>query len=46
VLALFELVTRRRIGKRVQHALGQIGFVILILLMVFILTVDIFNVVR
>lgn len=46
VLALFELVTRRRIGKRVQHALGQIGFVILILLMVFILTVDVFNVVR
>ena len=46
VLALFELVTRRRIGKRVQQVLGQIGFVILILLMVFILTVDIFNVIR
>lgn len=46
VLALIELVTRRRIGRRVQQVLAQAGFVILILLMVFVLTVDIFNLVR
>ncbi len=46
VLALIELVTRRKIGMRVQQALAQVGFVILVVLMVFILTVDIFNLVR
>jgi regulator of sigma E protease len=46
VLCFVELVSRRKIGKRVQQALMQVGFVILIVLMVFILTVDIFNVFR
>ena len=46
VLCFVELVSRRRIGKRVQQALMQVGFVILIVLMVFILTVDIFNIIR
>lgn len=46
VLGLVELVTRRRLGKKVQTVLTQAGFVILIALMVFILSVDIFNLVR
>lgn len=46
VLGLVEIVTRRRIGVKVQQALGQVGFIILIVLMVFILAVDIFNVFR
>ena len=46
VLGLIELVTRRRLGKKVQTVLTQAGFVILIVLMVFILSVDIFNLVR
>jgi len=46
VLCAVELVSRRKIGKRVHQVLMQVGFVILIVLMVFILTVDIFNVFR
>ena len=46
VLGLIELVTRRKLGKRVQMVLTQAGFVILIVLMAFILSVDIFNLVR
>lgn len=46
VLGLIELVTRRKMGKKVQTVLTQAGFVILIVLMVFILSVDIFNLVR
>jgi regulator of sigma E protease len=46
VLCAIELVSRRRIGKRVQQVLMQVGFVILIVLMAFILTIDIFNVFR
>jgi regulator of sigma E protease len=46
VLGLVELVTRRKLGKRVQMVLTQAGFVILIALMAFILSVDIFNLVR
>jgi len=34
------------LGKKVQTVLTQAGFVILIVLMVFILSVDIFNLVR
>jgi regulator of sigma E protease len=45
-IALVELVTRRRVGRKVQQVLAQVGFVILILLMVFILSVDIFNIIR
>jgi regulator of sigma E protease len=46
VLGLVELVTRRKLGKKVQTVLTQAGFVILIVLMAFILSVDIFNLVR
>ncbi len=46
VLGLVEWVSRRRIGKRVQLVLTQAGFVLLILLMVFIFAVDIFNLTR
>ncbi|MDD4856797.1 MAG: RIP metalloprotease RseP [Candidatus Krumholzibacteria bacterium] len=46
VLGLIELVTRRRIGQKVQQVLTQVGFMILIVLMVFILAVDVFNIVR
>ena len=46
VLGLVELVTRRRLGKRVQTILTQAGFILLIVLMVLILSVDIFNLVR
>ncbi len=46
VLGLIELVTRRKLGRKVQTVLTQAGFVILIVLMAFILSVDIFNLVR
>ena len=46
VLGLIELVTRRKIGRKVQQVLMQAGFVLLIILMVFILSVDVFNIVR
>jgi regulator of sigma E protease len=46
VLGLVELVTRRRLGKRVQTILTQAGFILLIVLMALILSVDIFNLVR
>ena len=46
VLGLVELVTRRKIGRKVQQVLMQAGFVLLIILMVFILSVDVFNLVR
>jgi regulator of sigma E protease len=46
VLGLIELVTRRTIGRKVQQALMQVGFIILLLLMVFIFSVDVFNFVR
>jgi len=46
VLGLVEIVTRRRIGTKAQQVLGQVGFVILIIMMVFILSVDLFNVFR
>lgn len=46
VLYGIELVTRRRINQRVQSVLMQIGFFILIALMVFIFLVDIFNIFR
>ena len=46
VLGLIELVTRRRIGRRIQQVLMQAGFVLLIVLMVFILSIDILNIVR
>jgi regulator of sigma E protease len=46
VLGLIETVSRRPIGRRVQQVLMQAGFILLIVLMVFILSVDIFNIVR
>ena len=46
VLGLIETITRRPIGRRVQQVLMQAGFILLIVLMVFILSVDIFNIVR
>jgi regulator of sigma E protease len=46
VLGLIELVTRRKIGRKVQQVLMQAGFVLLIILIVFILSVDVFNIVR
>lgn len=46
VLGLIETVTRRPIGRKVQQVLMQVGFIILVVLMVFILSVDIFNIVR
>ena len=45
-ISLVELVSRRRVGRKVQQVIAQVGFIILIILMVFILTVDIFNIVR
>jgi regulator of sigma E protease len=46
VLGLIETVTRRKIDRRIQQALTQAGFVLLIVLMVFILSVDVFNLVH
>jgi regulator of sigma E protease len=46
VISLAELVTRRRVGRKVQQVLAQVGFVILIVLMVFILSVDVVNIIR
>ena len=45
-ISLVELVSRRRVSKKIQQVMAQVGFVILIVLMVFILSVDIFNIVR
>jgi regulator of sigma E protease len=46
VLYFAELISGRRINKRVQHAMMQVGFVLLIALMVFILFIDVFNIFR
>ena len=46
MLGLVETVTRRPIGRKVQQVLMQTGFIILIVLMVFILSIDILNIVR
>lgn len=46
VLYGIELVTRRRINQKVQQVIMQVGFVILIALMVFIFLVDILNIFR
>ncbi len=43
VLNFAELVSGRSINKKVQHAMMQIGYIILIVLMVFVLGLDIFN---
>jgi regulator of sigma E protease len=44
VLYAVELVSRRSINRKVQQVMMQVGFIILIALMVFILFVDIFNI--
>jgi regulator of sigma E protease len=44
VLYVIELVSRRKINRKVQQVMMQVGFYILIALMVFILIVDIFNI--
>ena len=44
VLFLGELITGRKINKRIQTIMMQIGFIILVALMIFILFVDIFNI--
>ncbi len=46
VISLAELITGRRVGRKVQQVLAQVGFVILIVLMVFILSVDVVNIVK
>jgi regulator of sigma E protease len=46
VISLVELVSRRRVSRRIQQVMAQVGFVVLIVLMVFILSVDIFNIVK
>lgn len=44
VLYAVELVSGRSINRKVQQVMMQVGFIILITLMVFILFVDIFNI--
>ena len=44
VLYAVELFSRRRINRKVQQVMMQVGFIILIVLMIFILFVDIFNI--
>jgi regulator of sigma E protease len=44
ILYLVELVSGRSINRRVQQVMMQVGFIILVVLMVFILFVDIFNI--
>jgi len=44
VLYTVELVSRRSINRKVQQVMMQVGFIILIVLMIFILFVDIFNI--
>ena len=44
VLYMVELVSGRSINRKVQQVMMQVGFIILIVLMVFILFVDIFNI--
>ncbi len=44
VLYAVELVSGRSINKKVQQVMMQVGFIILIALMIFILFVDIFNI--
>ena len=44
VLYGVELVSGRKINRRVQQVMMQVGFIVLIALMVFILFVDIFNI--
>jgi regulator of sigma E protease len=44
VLYTVELVSRRSINRKVQQVMMQVGFIILIALMIFILFVDIFNI--
>ena len=39
-LFLYEGVTRRRVNKRLRELLAQAGFVLLILLMVFVVVID------
>jgi regulator of sigma E protease len=46
VLGAIELVTRRKLNKRVQTVLMQVGFVILVVLMAAILALDIVNLAR
>jgi len=46
VLFLFEGITGRSPGKRVQELMGQIGFILLIALMAVIFLLDIFNLFR
>jgi regulator of sigma E protease len=44
VLYAVELVTGKSINRKVQQVMMQVGFIILIMLMIFILFVDIFNI--
>ncbi len=44
VLFLIELVSGRSINRKVQQVMMQVGFIILVVLMVFILFIDIFNI--
>ncbi|MCK4351393.1 MAG: RIP metalloprotease RseP [Candidatus Krumholzibacteria bacterium] len=44
VLYMVELVSGRSINRRVQQVMMQVGFIILVVLMVFILFMDIFNI--
>ena len=46
VLYAFEFVSGRPINKKVHQVMMQVGFVILISLMAFILLIDIFNIFR
>lgn len=44
VVYTVELVSRKRINRKVQRAMAQIGYIFLILLMIFILFVDVLNI--
>ena len=46
VIFVFEAVTGIKPGQKVQNILSQIGFIILIALMVMILFLDLFNLIR
>lgn len=46
VLYLTEFVSGRRLGQRTQQVMMQVGFIILIILMVFVLSLDILNIFR
>jgi len=46
VLYFTELVSGRKINRKIQHAMMQVGFVVLVALMIFILFIDVLNIFR